>query len=140
MNKHVTKALLGTSAAALFLGTVGCGDDETPSSESILIGDWSIYIDEEEGENPVRTDQSEPEVTYSYRMVFAFESDGTFEQCFKYDQSVEFPDGYFDNFRQDAGIRNSYEFCALSEWEWVDEKELIIGILEPEFIFNGPIG
>ncbi len=142
MNKHVTKALLGTSAAALFLGTVGCGEDEAPSNESILIGDWSVYLDEEgeEVSGPVRSDQEEPEVTYGYRMVFAFEADGAFEQCYRYDQSVEYPDGYFDDRRQDAGIRNTYERCFVSEWEWVDENELIIGILEPEFLFNGPNG
>ena len=107
MNKHIKKALLGTSAASLVvLGA--CSEDENPSVD-ILVGDWEVTIDEGAGRI---MGISGP----NYQLVFEFDEDGEFSYCYKYTGGGRRID--------DAG----YKFCGFADWEWVDEQDDILMI------------
>ena len=94
MNKHIQKALLGTSAAALALATSCGGDDVSPD---LLVGEWELeFLDG----GPSRIFGGT--ITYTYSFNFA--SDGTFGNCYSY-----FNDGVLQD-------KDCYQY---GEWEWI---------------------
>lgn len=115
MNKHIQKALLGTSAAALAFATSCGGDDANPD---LLVGEWSF---EDQNGGPARLFGG----VYSYAYTFNFASDGYFGYCGEY---------FIDGVSQD-------KYCYKNgEWEWVEKNKSakLIGASGARRLDGGP--
>ena len=99
MNKHIQKALLGTSAAAIALAT-SCGDDEVADK---LVGEWDLDIQS----SNARLFGQEP--TFEYIYTWNFKSDGTFGECYEYLYN---------------GV-SQYKGCyQVGDWNWVKKNQV----------------
>ncbi len=121
MNKHVTKALLGTSAAALF--TMTSCNEEDGGPVDFLVGEWEVTVERSEGIGRLNG------IGENYTLIFEFDADGEFSYCYKRIFTV----GEGNKREDDAGTKT----CLFGDFERDEEDDLIINLdFSPEDIFD----